>query len=101
MNGVSTLIKETEPGSGPSPGTEFADALVLESLSHQTQFQSMSSLSKMRGCLGKERLLLFKTSPIALYNPFDGISLLLPLAFHSSSSYPCHHGLATQALHSC
>lgn len=47
MNGVSTLIKETEPGSGPSPGTEFADALVLESLSHQTQFQSMSSLSKM------------------------------------------------------
>ena len=43
MNGVSALIKETEPGSGPSPGTGFAGALVLESLSRQTQFQSMSS----------------------------------------------------------
>ena len=100
MNGVSALIKETEPGSGASPGTGFAGALVLESLSRQTKFQNMSSLSKMRGCLEKERLLLFKTSPIALYNPSDSISLLPPLDFHFSSSYPCHHCLATQALHS-
>ena len=89
MNVVSALIKETEPGSGPSRGTGFAAALVLERVSvirHNSK--------------GKERHLLLKTSPRALYNPSDGISLLLPLDFHSTSSCPRHHGLAAQALHS-
>ena len=30
MNGISALIKETEPRSGPSPGTGFAGALILD-----------------------------------------------------------------------
>lgn len=56
MNVVSALIKETEPGSGPSRGTGFAAALVLERVSvirHNPKENCEAALGKRGTCCSK------------------------------------------------